>query len=116
MSFLGLIAKKITRADQDRLIEKLKLEILASVIPTQVILFGSASRYEMTVASDIDVIVTVTPPMDARLVQKLLAPVSARLNWPVDLLVYDHQTYLKKSEIGGVCFIASTEGRVIYQD
>ena len=108
---MGILVNKLTAEEQAELIEKLYAQIISLVTPHQVILFGSASRGEMTDASDLDVVVIVRDIDEVKSTQKSLNQLSRLLQWPVDCLVVDLETFKRKSEIGGVYFVAKEEGR-----
>lgn len=110
MSYLTLIAQKLTDSEQETLVGRLKAEILSLVTPLRIVLFGSAARGDMTVGSDLDVIVIVPNPGDVKEAFRSLSQLSRNLSWPVDLLVYDIETYEKKAAGGGVCQIAKEDG------
>lgn len=101
-------------------IEAIIVRLLASirdrVNPTRVIVFGSASRGEMTDLSDIDVVVIFSSIEEAKAGQSSLFAAGPLLNdVAVDVLVYDESSYIEKSRRGGVAYIASREGRVVYE-
>ena len=108
---MGILANKLPAEDQAELIAKLYAQIISLVTPLQVILFGSASRGEMTDASDLDIVVIVRDIGEVKSTQKSLNQLSRLLQWPVDCLVVDSDTFKRKSEIGGVYFVAKQEGR-----
>lgn len=115
VSYLNLIAQKLTSSEQENLVRRLKEEILSLITPLRIILFGSAARREMTVGSDLDVIVIVRDPQEVKKTFKLLSQVSRKLEWPVDFLVYDSETYARKAAGGGVCQIAEEEGFELFK-
>ncbi len=94
---------------------KLLLDIIASVCkPISVILFGSAARYELTTASDMDVVVVFSNVSDLKSAQKQLYAQSGQLPFAVEFLLVDKETYERKSLVGGALFDARTEGRVLW--
>jgi predicted nucleotidyltransferase len=108
---MGILGNKLTAEEQAKLIERLYAQIISLVTPNQVILFGSASRGEMTDASDLDIVVIVQDISEVKSTQKSLNQLSRLLQWPVDCLVVDMETFNRKSAIGGVYFVAKEEGR-----
>lgn len=79
--------------------------ILSLCHPIRVILFGSASRYELTSSSDVDDLKNAKKPLHAK---------CGELEFPVDFLLVDKETYETKSLIGGALFDARHEGRVLF--
>lgn len=110
MGYGKLLARRLNLNEQTELIKRLYQEIVSLVAPYQVILFGSASRYEMTESSDLDVVVIVTNIEEIKSVQKSLNQLSRRIDWPVDCLVIDLNSFENKSKVGGVYFVIKEEG------
>jgi predicted nucleotidyltransferase len=88
--------------------------ILGVCSPHRVIVFGSAARYELTTASDVDVVVVFSNLDELKFAKKTLHAMSGQLNFPVDFLLVDQLTYEVKSLIGGALFDARVEGRVLF--
>jgi hypothetical protein len=114
MSLTKLLARKLARQDQERLVQQSLAEMLAVCNPRQVILFGSAALCEMTAASDLDYVVVVGSRDEVKPTQQLLNRVAAKIDWPMDCLVIDEVQFNKKSAEGGVFFVAKTEGKLVY--
>lgn len=114
MSLSKLIAAKLTREEQQGLIERLKEEVLSCIEPKSLILFGSASRYEMTEASDLDLVVIVANPQEIKPAYKALRLTSMKVNWPIDLLITDEKTFQEKASLGGIYYLAHKEGVVLF--
>lgn len=109
------IRKKFLAPQQtDEMVAQLLEAILTACEPETVILFGSASRYQLTRSSDLDVVVIFSKEINLKLARKSLFEKSGQLPFPVDFIVIDKDTFDKKSAIGGALFDARTEGRVIY--
>jgi predicted nucleotidyltransferase len=97
-------------ADQEKLVECLRQTILNLTNPSQILLFGSAARREMTTASDLDVVVIVETPNEVKVTQKALNHLSRLLDWPVDCLVVHREMFDQRAAIGGVFAVAQDEG------
>ncbi len=115
MSLTRLLAGKLDSQDQERLVQQSLAEILEVCRPRKVILFGSAARCEMTEASDLDYVLIVKYRDEVKPTQKLVNRVAAKIDWPMDCLVLDEDQFSKKSQEGGICFVAKTEGKVLYE-
>jgi predicted nucleotidyltransferase len=115
MSLTRLLARKLARQDQDRLVQRSLAEILKVCKPRKVILFGSTALFEMTEASDLDYVVGVGSRDEVKTTQQLLNRVAAKIDWPMDCLVIDEDHFTEKAAEGGVYFVAKTEGKVVYQ-
>jgi len=107
--------KKIPTSEATTLVESKLKWILEGCAPTRVILFGSASRGELTDHSDVDfaVLFDSLPTLkDARL--KLFSR-PRNDDWPQDILCFLEADFLSRIQTGGVCEIIAEEGKVIYQ-
>jgi len=104
----------VSHEETDARVDSVLRLILSLCQPNQVILFGSASRYELTSSSDVDVLVVFSNVNDLKNAKKPLHAKCGELEFPVDFLLVDQQTYDKKSLIGGALFDARHEGRVLY--
>lgn len=89
--------------------------IRTTCMPERIILFGSAARHEMTDMSDLDVIVLLANQADLKLTRGNYFGQRSPIDWPVDILFMTTDDYMSRAAIGGVCFIAETEGRILYQ-
>ena len=111
-----LFAKPLTRADQDAIISAKLVWILSQVNPMRVILFGSAASYQMTDASDIDLIVTFASIKERDSSRALLFKSRPKDDWPHDLLLLTEEEFARSvAKGGGAAYVASQEGRVLYQ-
>lgn len=105
----------LSRVETDERTSSVLKMILAVCSPRLVIIFGSAAKYELTTASDVDVVVVFSNVDDLKVAKKTLFAKSGELNFPIDFLLVDRQAYDTKSLIGGALFDARHEGRVIFQ-
>ena len=111
-----LFAKPLTRADQDAIISAKLAWILSQVNPMRVILFGSAANFQMTDASDIDLIVTFASTEERDSSRVLLFKARPKDDWPHDLLLLTEEEFAQSvAKGGGAAYVASQEGRVLYQ-
>lgn len=110
-----LIAKRLSKEEQETLIQRLREIVLLRVKPEMLLLFGSASRLEMTDASDLDLVVVMSSPDSLKPAQKALLHCSVLLDWPIDILLIDRETFEHKARMGGVYFLAQQEGRILFQ-
>jgi predicted nucleotidyltransferase len=111
-----LTAKNLSKSDQLALIERAKNLILKKVVPQKIILFGSASRMEMTNFSDLDfVLVFATPKETLDSKKSGVFQISSELNWPVDLLLIDEVAFQSRALQGGVFQIINEEGNQIFE-
>lgn len=78
---------------------------------SELYLFGSAATGEADVYSDLDFLVVTGTPEDAkRLSSELVRKVRVE-GMAVEFVCVDQVTFLRKSDLGGVCFIAKHQGR-----
>jgi len=116
MALMKLSAKKLSSKEVEEIILKKKNWILSCSNPLKIILFGSAARGEMTDSSDVDLIVIYDNFSDLKKVQHDLFLKRSKDDWPHDLLILsesDHERQCQKG--GGACWLAQTEGKVIYE-
>lgn len=104
----------LSKQETDERTNLLLQMILSVCSPHQIIVFGSAARYELTTASDVDVVVVFSNLDDLKSAKKTLHASSGELKFPVDFILVDQQTYDVKSLIGGALFDARVEGRVLF--
>lgn len=110
----GLTAKKLEESQVKSLVQNV-LDDFSSVPGLRsIILFGSAAEGTMTEASDIDVLLIFHSEKEVNEGRKLIPFLRKKAMWPMDLLCTDYETYSKKSRIGGVYFVARTEGKLIW--
>ncbi len=109
MGLQRLNAKTLTVEESKDIIQRsLELIILRSD-PDKVILFGSAARNEMTVASDLE---------DSSALErgrKAFYSAPRRLNWPLDLIFVSQEAFDNQAATGGLFQICRDEGRKLYQ-
>jgi predicted nucleotidyltransferase len=87
-------------------IVKLGLDSVASSI----YIFGSAINGNFTAESDIDILVVLEDQKSIREVQALIVRLGQK-EWPIDWILKEKSDFERRSEIGGVCFIAKAQGR-----
>lgn len=114
MSFAKYAAPLLDETLKENLVEKVKQEMLRLFKPVEIILFGSAAEGTMTARSDLDFVVVVEAVEQIRTVNKLYAQISSIVKWPLDILVVDKSSFTKKSQVGGVFFIARRQGVSVY--
>jgi predicted nucleotidyltransferase len=115
MSLKHLSKKPLDPLVIESLILTLRDFIRATCNPDRIILFGSAARREMTDMSDLDVIVLFANQDELELARRNYFGQRSPMDYPVDILFMTTADYMHRAGIGGVCFIAETEGRVLYQ-
>lgn len=109
-----LLAEKLSLEEIKAVIDRAAEFVYKNIETGNVIIFGSAARLEMTTASDFDLAVIVRDESLVRPTRKKLTGLCAHLDGlPVDLVVYDEQTYAEKSQIGGLPFIIREEGLIL---
>ena len=110
-----LFAKALSKEEQDGIIKTKLAWILSQVRPLEIILFGSAASYQMTDASDVDLIVTFAKKEERDRARQLLFQSRPKDDWPHDLLLLTEDEFRKSAARGGcAAYVAQQEGRVIY--
>ena len=98
-----------------RIIDLLVKEIVETVNPLKIILFGSAARGEMKQDSDIDLLVVMPEGVHRRRTAQLLYRQISGLGVPFDILVATPEDLEKhRDNIGLIYRVVLQEGREIY--
>ena len=98
-----------------RIIDLLVKEIVETVNPLKIILFGSAARGEMKQNSDIDLLVVMPEGVHRRRTAQLLYRQISGLGVPFDILVATPEDLEKhRDNIGLIYRVVLQEGREIY--
>jgi predicted nucleotidyltransferase len=94
--------------------EKLLKGIIERVILVQpqasVFIFGSFVSGRFTAESDIDLAVLIPDDDSPKIFLQRVYETGRLSQWPLDLLVFRRSDYLRKSEVGGVCFDIKESG------
>lgn len=110
-----LFLRKYTAPEVEMIVKSATETIVKLVNPTRVIVFGSATSNQFDDASDLDFVVvfdTADEAKQGRLTLYRNGHLEGRI---VDFLCVDEATYRRKSQVGGVYFIAAEEGKIVYQ-
>src|SRR3954447_14267471 len=100
----------------DALLDEIVRRILAFCRPDKIILFGSAATGEMTVDSDIDLLVVEPDPPKTLQYRVDLWSAVGDVGYPLDLKVIQTERFEETKElIGGIAFPANKYGRVLYE-
>ena len=108
------VAKKISKAETDKLVEIVVQELSVLEGLMGMVLFGSAANYTMDEASDIDVVMIFESIARAKEASKIVHTLRRQATWPMDILCIDVNTFNKKSRVGGVYYIVRREGRTVF--
>jgi predicted nucleotidyltransferase len=79
-----------------------------------ILCFGSALTDFFDDFSDIDLLVVYKSKDQIRNAYKSLYSAQPFRDRSVDFVCVDQETYRYKSQIGGICFTAATEGRLVF--
>lgn len=102
-------------ADSSIVIKQLVKGIVENVHPLKIILFGSAARGELSVGSDIDVLVIMPEGVHRRKTAQFLYRQITGIGLPFDIIVATHSDLLKyKDNIGLIYHTVLEEGKEIY--
>lgn len=111
----NIYSEKLSADQINSYIKRLQELILFYSKPSKIILIGSASRAEMTTSSDIDVVVIFKTLEQLNTESKVILKNSHKLEIAVDYIFLDESDFQKKSFLGGICFEARTNGKIIYE-
>lgn len=110
-----LLAKPLTRAEQEQIISEKLAWILRACQPTKILLFGSAARFEMSEASDIDLALIFPNGHDLRAAKNSVFKARPKDDWPHDLLFYTENEFAESvAKGGGAAFLAAEEGVILF--
>ena len=115
MTINRLTSKKISETVVDAAIAKIVSGIVEVFTPEWIILFGSAAEGQVTDQSDLDFLIVTSTVDEIRQHQKSLKHLQKLTQFPLDLVWVDLKTYERKREIGGVCMIASEDGKILFK-
>jgi predicted nucleotidyltransferase len=104
MSLLRL--KRLSAQDPSwKILFKEIIDRVVKVEPSATIfIFGSFVANRLTAESDIDIAVIIPDSESPKAVLKRIYEGGRLAEWPVDLLVFRNGDFIRKSQIGGVCF------------
>lgn len=89
--------------------------LIAGSKPIKIILFGSAAENKMTDQSDFDYLVIHSNHEAIKRAQHNLRPYYPLSKYPVDIIWVTETEFKTKCDVGGICFVAAREGKVLYQ-
>lgn len=114
---MGLFMPQSLSPDDAHSVVSAKLEWVRSIcLPREIWLFGSAADGTMTEASDVD-IALVFDTRDALLSCRRRLLSSPRSDdWPVDLVFFLHDDFVRRSKIGGLPMIIINEGKRVFPE
>lgn len=120
MSGLGFLrhlhAEQVPQTVRLDRIEKSCSAIVSVLNPTYVYVFGSASSgINFDTESDIDCLAVVENDAQAAVSWKLFGKIRKQISWPLDLICLSSAEFQRKRDMGGVAYIATHEGRLLYQ-
>jgi predicted nucleotidyltransferase len=111
----NLLAKPLSPDEMLCLVEEEKKLILNTCPVEELYLFGSASRAQMTEASDLDFLVVVADDQSLKCVKKNYYNRKKTSIWPVDIIFMHRSDFEHKSRIGGVAMICKAEGKLLFK-
>ena len=115
MSLKQFNAKLLSHQESDVLISQFVSSIVERCDPLRVIIFGSASRHELTDCSDIDAFVITGSTQETKEARRLYYAQKPAVDWPADIFFMSREEFQKRSLSGGICMIAKDEGIVAYE-
>lgn len=99
----------------ESLLNEVVRRILTVAQPDRIILFGSAATGDMTVDSDIDLLIVELAPKDGHEESVTITDAIGDVSFPVDVKIISSERYeATKTIIGGIAYPACKYGRVLY--
>jgi uncharacterized protein len=100
----------------ESIVKEIVRRILSVATPDKIILFGSAAKGQMTIDSDIDLLIVEPDPGDRRKASVRIDATLSGLGYPFDIIVITSEWFeVSKNIIGGIAYPANKYGRVIYE-
>jgi predicted nucleotidyltransferase len=100
----------------EALLREVVRRVLTVAEPDRIILFGSAATGQMTLDSDIDLLVVEPKPGNTRDRSVLIRRALGDVRYPVDVVVIERERFEEtKDLIGGIAYPANKYGRVLYE-
>ena len=100
----------------ESIVKEIVRRILSIASPDKIILFGSAANGQMTIDSDIDLLIVEPDPGDRRKASVRIDATLSGLGYPFDIIVITSEWFeVSKNIIGGIAYLANNHGRVIYE-
>ena len=115
MTFAKLTANLLSETASAQLINAELERIISLTGPMQVFLFGSASRNQMTDASDLDFLIVLPTNANFREVKRRYHTSKHARTIPVDAIFVTQDQFQARSLIGGICMICLDEGKLVYE-
>lgn len=110
-----LVAKKLTRGEQEQIISEKLDWILLACRPERIVLFGSAARGDMTTASDIDLALIFNTDLELTAARSNVYRSRPKDDWPHDILFYTVEGLkLSAAQGGGAAYVIETEGKTLF--
>ena len=112
---LNLFLPKLSTVDQIKIVKcKLERILKSNSSISRIILVGSAVHFQMGENSDVDLVIIHPDDCDQKQIRSDLAKNRGQDMWPEDLLIVSESFFLKRSKLGGIYWIAATEGVEIF--
>jgi predicted nucleotidyltransferase len=106
----------VSNEERLRRTEQTCAAIVGVLMPKLVYVFGSAAHGEnFDAESDIDCLAVLEKPEDAARAWKHFGKIRKQLDWSLDLVCLSGAEFERKKDLGGVAFIATHEGRLLYK-
>jgi predicted nucleotidyltransferase len=105
----------LTAIETQKEVDKRLQWILEACSPVKIILFGSAAKGTMNQNSDLDFIVIFSNEENLKITSQKVLGRKPPHSIPADILFYHLDNFNKRASIGGICFVAAQEGKVMYE-
>jgi len=104
------------RKCDEPLLDEIVTRVLSVSDAERIILFGSAARGEMTVDSDVDLLVVEPCPSNSRRRSVAIRKALRGIELPFDVMVMSAERFRETKDcVGGIAHPAAHHGRVIYE-
>jgi predicted nucleotidyltransferase len=113
---LSLLQENLSIEQQVDLVKTKTTALVNAANPVRIILIGSASRKEMTTASDVDFVIVLKETADQKEIRKAIALSRKGDPWPQDVLLVTEEEFQSRSQIGGILWIAAQEGIEVFPE
>ncbi len=111
---LAITKKTIDATMVQTIIDEACQLLVETVDPLQIYLVGSASEGRMTDQSDIDLLVVYDEAKELKQLQKNYYQKRPSFSVAVEIIWTPFLQFERKKDLGGICFTAATQGKLLY--
>lgn len=109
-----LSKSKLSPSQFENVAELVRSRILSVCAVERIYIFGSYARGTPNDLSDLDIAILFVDREQLKGNKKIILNSKLFLDYPVDFLFYSIDEFSQKAQVGGVCAVIQSEGKIIY--